>query len=163
MKLHFANCTDQVQVVNVRLPEKKNFFVQTIDVGRQVIIAATQMSRPDIDMIVEQQGIYGVRAGDDFTLARESQLYVPILYSVDTPVPFEVQMRAVKHNRGVLQSRGKRLREEAAIATSINMRERSPNAADTLSMSVQEDRPGTVERESPAPLNEGVRMGFEVP
>jgi hypothetical protein len=168
MKLYFANCTDQDQVVNIRQPKpglspegfpqfRKNFFTQTIQVGRQVIIAAQELGKSDIDAIIEQQGVYGVRSCKDFEHARERGLIVPMVYNIDEPVPHEMHMRIVKWNRAQLQDRGKKLREDAAIATSVSMRERSPQAADNVWMSVQEEKPGTMEYDGDA-INDGVRM-----
>jgi hypothetical protein len=90
---------------------------------------------------------------------------VPLLWSVDKPVPHEMHMRVVEWNRSVLQARGKKLREEAAIASSNSIRNGRPelgipgfpNSADSLWMSVQEEKPGTMER-SGDPLNEGLKF-----
>jgi hypothetical protein len=161
MKLYIANCTDQMQVVNVRPPKSKKVFTQTIDIGRQVIFAAQELDGEAITLVTEFLAIYGARSYADFEHAREQGLTIPLLWSTDQPVPHETHMRVVKWNRGVLFGRGKKLREEAAIATSVGMRNMAPNAADTLWMSVQEEKPGTMPDSDT--LNEGVRMDVTAP
>jgi hypothetical protein len=162
MKLYLANCTDQVQIVNVRPPEnKKKVFTQTIDIARQVIFAAQEIDAAAITFVTEFLAIYGARSCADFEHAREEGMTIPLMWNTDQPVPHEMHMRVIKWNRGVLFGRGKKLREEAAIATSVGMRNMAPNAADTLWMSVQEDKPGTMPDSDT--LNEGVRMDVTAP
>jgi len=157
MKLYIANCTNQMRVVNTRPPEHRNVWSQPIDVGQQALYISANLNRLQIDAIIEQQGVYGLRSCNDFEHAREKGALYEMLYNIDEPVPYKMHLAACEWNEAVLRARGKRLREEAAIATSRAMggpNIGTPNAANQLQMSVQEETPATDHE----PVNEGVRI-----
>jgi hypothetical protein len=158
MRLYIANCTDQVQWINYRIPEKKNFQSQGIDIGRQAAVGA-DLNIIELEAVIKHLAIYGVRPYKDFEHAREKELLYPLLWNTDNPVPFETMMSAYKWNNDLLGARGKKMREEAAIATSVGMRNMTPNAANNMWMSVQEDKPGTMEKT--VTVNDGVRISEE--
>lgn len=155
MKLYAANCTHQIQDINFKMLDARprSFATQSIDVGRQIQVAG-EMNRPQIDYIIDQQTPYGWHAIADL----EENRYVPIVYSVDKPVPASIMEQVIATNRRLLKDLGSRLRREAAIATSHGIRAYSPNAADNLSMSVEEEKQGTMDHGGDAPLAEGFKM-----
>lgn len=157
MKLYVANCTHQIQTVNYRLVEAKGrgFSTQHIDVGRQIQIAL-DLNRPQIDFVIEQLAIYGLHSVED---ARENTTrYVPLIYSIDKFVQPKVMEEVIDRNRILLREMGSKLRREAAIATSHGMRQYTPNAADHLQMSVEEEKPGTMDHNGDPAMAEGYRM-----
>lgn len=156
MKLYAANCTHQNHTVSFRLVEGKpgrGFAVQHIAAGRQVQIAG-DLNRPQVDYVVEQQRPYGWFAIDEL----QPNIYVPIVWSVDKSVSERVMRDVIETNSMLLKALGSRLRREAAIATSHGMRAISPQAAETLSLSVEEEKQGTMDHGGDQPLAEGFRM-----
>jgi hypothetical protein len=162
MQLFIANGTQQTQRVTYRLPERKGGpqFVD-IEMGAQEVVPGAT-SRYDIDAVIEQQGHYGMISVEHFENMREKAI-APLIYSVDKPVPFESIMRLVDYNNGRLAFRGMKMREEAALATSAAMRNphgmiRTPNAADNLRVSVQQENSVNGEKQ----IAEGVRIDPEL-
>lgn len=160
MKLYAANCTHQVQTVNYRLIEGvkgRGYNTQTIGAGRQVQIAG-DLNTPQIEAVVRQQTQYGWAGIPDL----RPDLFVPIVWSVDKPVPEAVMRDQIAVNSRILKAAGEKLRREAAIATSHGMREFSPNAADTLAVSVEEEKTGTMDHGGDGPMAEGYRMNRDI-
>jgi hypothetical protein len=157
MKFYLANCTSQVQTFNYRLPERLGgHAVQHIDVGRQARIAG-ELNQLQIDSLIAQCETYGSRkASDAAHYAAEGM--VPMLYSIDKPVAHDTMLRIIELNARILHERGATIRKEAAIAASHGMRNFSPNAADNVALSVEEEKAGTMDRGGQQGLAEGFRM-----
>ena len=161
MKLFFANCTNQIREINFRMVEEegRGFSTQPIPMARQEMIANEDLSKPQIDYIINQQRRYGAVGVED--LDRVRKYYVPLIYSVDKPVPHDIWQAQMERNKGVKREEGSKLRKDAALATSHGMREYSPQAADNLSISVEEEKTGTMDHGGDQPLAEGYRMTRE--
>lgn len=168
MKLYIANCTNQLQTVNFRLIEGDDrdyderrrgraHSTQNIGLARQEQLAG-ELNRPQVDSLIEQLRTYGMHAVEDLDRAYARKVYVPLLYSVDKPVSHDVWHEAITKNRQLQKEQGTRFRREAAIATSHGMRNFSPNAADNVAVSVEEEKTGTMYRGDDQPLAEGWRM-----
>lgn len=160
MKLYVANCSTQMQTLNYRTSKdpKRGFATQNIGMARQEQIAS-DMDEETIKYVVEQQSIYGMIHVDD--VERYRQFHVPLVYSIDKPVPNNVWQSVMERNKIVKRDEGAKLRRDAAIASSHGMREFSPNAADSLSVSVEEEKTGTMDHGGDQPLAEGYRMTRE--
>jgi hypothetical protein len=162
MRIYVANCTSQLQALNFRLIEdpRRGHSTQNIGMARQEIIAG-DLTRPQIDYFIEQQRIYGLHAVEDLDRAFARKVYVPLVYSVDKPVSHAVWQEVIEKNKILMKEMGSKLRREAAIATSHGMRDFSPQAADTVSLSVEEEKTGTMDHGGDQPLAEGYRMTTE--
>ena len=159
MKLYVANCTHQNRLFTFRLIEQgKGYSSQPIPMGRQEQIGG-DLNRPQLDSIVDQHKHYGMRHVEDLAGITYP---VPLIYSVDKPVSAKVMEEVVNHNRDLLRKQGSMLRRDAAIATSHGMREYSPQAAETMSMSIEEEKTGTMDHGGDQPLSEGFRISREV-
>jgi hypothetical protein len=161
MKLYVANCTAQAQSLNFRMVEGRGrgFSTQNIAMGQQVQLAG-DLNLPQIDYIVGQLGIYGMRRVEELDGIRH---YVPLVYSIDKHVPAKLMEQIIQFNRGLLKERGSMLRREAAIATSHGMRALGlPQAADNVSLSIEEEKGGTMDHGGDEPLAEGFRMTREI-
>lgn len=159
MKLFIANCTHQIQTVNYRLIEGKGrgFQTQHIGLGRQEQIAG-ELNKPQIDGLIGQLRVFGLHEIEDLPGVKH---FVPIVCSVDKAVPAALMQELISHNTALLKQFGTKLRREAAIATSHGMREFSPMAADTVALSVEEEKPGTMDHGGEGPMAEGFRMNRE--
>jgi hypothetical protein len=156
MKLYIANCTHQTRILNHRLVEGKarGFSTQTIVMGRQEMIAG-EMNRHQIDYIISQHRPYGLLGVEEIDGVTHE---VPMVFSIDKPVSAKLMQQLITHNSLRLKEIGSRLRRDAAIATSHGMREFSPAAAETVSLSVEEEKAGTMDHGGDQPLAEGFRM-----
>lgn len=161
MKLYVANCTLQYHVFNYRLPERNNPYTQSIASGRQVRLAG-DMGVKDIEAIITQSHKYGLRTVEE---ARSLDEDIPITFvaSVDKPVTDRMMKDVIMHNRGVLTFRGKKMRELAALAASSNMESQAhtPNAANQLELSIEEQTTSTLDGADESLLGEGYRVGNE--
>ena len=160
MKLYIANCTHQTQQLNYRVVEApgRGYSTQNIAMGRQEQIAS-DMNMEQVNYVVKQLEHYGLRSVAQTDGSRE---YVPLIFSIDRPVPAKLMQEMLAFNSTVLKERGNKLRRDAAIATSHGMREFSPAAAETVSMSVEEEKQGTMDHGGEQPLAEGFRMSREI-
>lgn len=159
MQLYIANCTRQVRQINFRLPEVSKNVQQTIPMLAQVRAGSPNLSRPDIDAIVEQLSRYGMVDIAKLGERKDPTQQIPYVCSVDKPVPASVITQVDKHNRGTLIMRGKRVREEAAIASSNFIEDNAPGTLRTLETTVQEEDSGTMTHErGEEPVNVGLRV-----
>jgi|SRR5688572_19114348 len=113
-KLYVANASQQVQQFHFWLPEATRPFVQEIPIGSQVLIAGRELPSSVMDGIIKQHEVYGLGTVNQ---AFRQQKFSGVVYSVDRPVRLDVLQELVNHHRGVLTESGKKLRQEAAIAT----------------------------------------------
>lgn len=156
MKLYIANCTRQLSILNYRIPEVPNPVSSPVEVGRQFSASGTrELNSPQIDSIIAQLTIYGMRSVKDEI--RDEM--IPYIYSIDEPVRPEEIRRVMEHNSGQLTQRGRRLREDAALATKANMdklasADEIAQPPSTLELSVQQEKPIGDEPQ----MSEGVRI-----
>lgn len=161
MRLFVANTSQKNQILNFRLPESSKLFSPTIRACQQAPVGG-HLDKMQIDAIVKQLAPYGLVGVDELNRARE---VIPYVYSIDTPVSAETILRVASHNKGVLFNRGKKFREEAAIAaseqidTAIAEQHGEAPALKGFTMEIEEDRKNTFDGQD-APIEEGFRRGF---
>lgn len=138
-RLYIANCTQQYQVLNYRLVENRNAMTQPVDMGRQVQIARADLTDVQVESVIEQMRKYGLLMTDE--IGKKHQTQIPFVASVGHPVGADLIRRVIDHNKGIMQIDGEKLRRHAAIAVNQKMAETTPNAAETLEMTIQEEKP----------------------
>ena len=142
MNMFIANCTLQTRIVNFRLPEVIRNIQQTIMPLSQVRAGKNNLSQPDIDYIVEQLMPYGLCSVNQLRERADSAQQIPIVYSIDAPVPVKVIMDVQKHNKGTLRNLGEKTRREAAIASAGYLEREAPGTLRVQDVSVQEESGG---------------------
>lgn len=157
MKLYIANCSQQSQVINYRIIEFPRAMTQPCDIGQQIMVARADLTLPQIEGVVRDMRIYGLLTVEEVAALRDTNITIPFVAAVDKPVSTDIIQKVMYHNRGVLRLRGKKMREEAAIATSVKMGEMTPGAAQTLEMTIQEEKTGSLAHDDEV-INEGVRI-----
>lgn len=150
MKLFIANCSHQQQHFNYRMLESTRSFEQYVPIGQQIHISRTDLSQADVDYIVEQNRKYGWLSVDE-AKNKLGDKNIPMVFSVDRPISSADMYRIINHNRGVLTQDGAERRKEAAVNAHHVISQIDPEAANTLSMTIKEDKPGSVEHDG---LNE---------
>lgn len=110
-KMFVANCTVQVQEFHYRTVENPKVLKQIIEIGGQIQLSG-DLTGPDITGIIAQHAPYGMVHVSEIDRARE---FVGVCYSIDKPVDMERVRYVLDHNNGVLDARGKIIRQEAAI------------------------------------------------
>lgn len=156
MRLHVANCTHQLQHLTYRMFETKRPHMQTCDAGQQIMLGGADINPLQLEDLIKQQRTYGLILVDELGNV-PADLFVPFIASADKPITIDTIRRVVAHNQAVLAARGKRFRQEAAIAANRQISEMTPEAADTMRLSVQEETPGTG-ADGGDPVNEGFRI-----
>ena len=138
MQFFVGNATKQILQFAYRLPERRAPITRIVHVGRQEKLSGNggyDLSRPDVDAILEQWGKYGLIPTSELeSNRREFQGY---LYSIDKPIPAAIMFKATKYREEVLLAKGKAQRQEAALEM-INAIER--NAKDRLGREVPADQ-----------------------
>lgn len=165
MKLYIANVTAQVQDFIYRVPETTSNRSQRIDIYSQQMLSG-DLSASEIAAIVKQHAVYGLIPVDEIDRTKP---FIGLCYSVDKPVAIEKIRRAIVHNKGVLEERGRDLRKEAAVVVNNHIEQqfedpRSGGAAAALravELSVQEETSGTIDEH--APISEGTRVSRHEP
>lgn len=143
-RLYIGNPTRQIIEFSFRVPDTENFPLQTqrIGIGGQIEVSGN-LNMPQIDGIIHQHQAYGITPVAEVDRMRK---YIPLLYSVDAPIPAAKLARALEHNQAILAMRGKELRTQAAVAEAVHLestlRESGvPGALRTLESSVMEEAP----------------------
>ena len=150
MNVYVANCTQQQQQINYRLPDSRKPFSHTIPMGKQLLIG--DLSPPEIDAIEEQLGPYGLRAVDEIGKSKQKITYV---YATGKPVSTADIRRALDANRGILREEGKERRENSAVAANAAMNT-DETPLNKLDISVEEESSGSIPSEEP--IGEGYRI-----
>ena len=162
MKLYVGNATRQILDLTCRIPDVVSIYRQKIPVGCQVLVASGQLNTPQIDAVIDQLAVYGLVRIDEIDRTKP---FIGMCYSVDKPIPNKRLILAMDHNIGVLTERGKTMRKEAAVVTSLaiekQLREEGLGNLDSLDVSVVEEaRKGGPD--NPAPIAEGVIVSRSV-
>lgn len=152
-KVYVANCTQQNQQINFRLPDSRRPLSVGIAIGRQAFVG--DLSIPEIDAMLDQLGPYGL-----VELGQEGKRdKVTYLFNVGAPVPSAAMQRMIDRNRGILRDEGTTRRKEAAVAANAAM-----NTDDTplknVTMDIEEIDSGTLGNESDR-VGEGYRIDNE--
>lgn len=149
-KTYVANCTQQNQQLNFRLPDSRKPFSNLIPMGKQMLVG--DLTTPAIAAMTDQLGKYGLVHVDD---VGRSKTKITYLFSTGRPVKSEEIVSALRRNRGLLAEEGKERRIRSAVAANAAM-----NTEDTpllkLETSIEEDSSGTIPSEEP--IAEGVRI-----
>jgi len=132
-KLFIGNPSKQHHQFIYRLVDTRNFqqIERPIRFGAQVQLVG-DLSTPQIDGIILQHAPYGMIPVDEIERTRG---FIPLIYSIDKPIPQAKLLRAMNQNQGVLVERGKQSRQEAAVANSVALErnlEESPGSGITL-------------------------------
>jgi hypothetical protein len=112
-QMYVANCTNQTQDFMYRLPENRKIIKQSIPIGEQRKLSG-DFSVHDVEAVVEQHGKYGMVAVSEIDRTKP---FIGLCYSLDKRVDMHKVQHAVEHNYGVLEERGRLIRQEAAVAT----------------------------------------------
>lgn len=137
MQLFVANATKYIQEVNYRLPEVKGVRTQRIPIGVQTRLGGDLTSK-DVDCVLDQMAKYG---WTEASAVDRTKPFIGIVYSVDKPVRLNNIKSAMSHNDVVLEARGKKNRDLAAVATNNMVDEaiRATKAAELLETTVEID------------------------
>jgi hypothetical protein len=160
VQLYVANVTKQVVQFAYRAVEKSGVVVQTIPIGGQVLIAPqgskTDLSTPEIDVILDQHRKYGLVAIEEVESSKIP--FHGMCYSIGKPISVERLHRAMKRNEDALEALGKQIREEAAVAVNNQIEGTIGENLKQLEMSITEEEPRGGYSEDHEPLGEGVRV-----
>lgn len=143
MKLYAANCSQQHQVVSYRMLENSKAITQHIGLGTQQAIGNADMNQHEVDYILKQLTVYGWVHINDVKNQMGTTL-LPIVYALDKPVSITDMNRVINHNRGLLTTEGRKMREDAAISAHHVLSQGDQNAADTMELTIREDKGGDI-------------------
>lgn len=157
MKLFIANATRQNYDFVYRVPEVVGLRSQFIPMGGQIEVSG-DLNQPQIDDIIKQYEKYGLVPIDEVGRVRR---FSGLCYSVGKQIRPDAIERLMRHNNQALVERGRKIREETAVAQNNaleNMIEESgrPETLSRFEMSVVEENPD--EREESEPIAEGIRV-----
>ena len=140
MKLYIANCSKTFSVLNYRVPEIKNAMAQNVDSGQQILVAKPDLNMIQIDGILDQLRTYGLFLVEELNQMPEDKV-IYWLASLDKPLTFVHIEQAFVHNDKALTLRGLEFQKAAAVAINQNIANRTPHAAGTLEVTIQEESP----------------------
>jgi hypothetical protein len=150
MKLYIANCTQQQFNFVYRTLGQIAARQQMIEIGRQTRLSG-EFTAEEIEYIVEQHAKYGLIRDTEVNSRRRG--FNGLCYAVDRPVSVENMQIVMTFNSEALVEEGRRLRMEAAVATSTAI-ETEGQGLSALELSVvEEERPGHVTQ-----VSEGLRV-----
>jgi molecular chaperone DnaK (HSP70) len=131
-RLYVANCTKQPQELQYHLhlkvdggrlvstdaaPINRQATRQTIQPGRQDVIGAHDLPTWQIESVIRQLVPHGIVGVTDLYSPSFRAMKIPLLFSIDKPIPGDVIRYTIDSNSGVLTEQGRRRRIQAAIAT----------------------------------------------
>lgn len=134
-KVFVANTTQQVQEFSYRMLESPKVIMQRIPIGQQVQLPGDGWQPEDIEYLEKQHRRYGMVPVSEID---RTKAFIGVCYSIDKPVQIEAIRRALVANLEVLEERGKRNREAAAVATAQQITEATPTLR-RLEMSIEEE------------------------
>ena len=111
MKMYIANCTTANQDFQARIPEA-GVVRQLIPSGEQILIP-TDLNTLQIEAIVQQHAPYGLININEI---ERTNNFTGQVYSLDKKVDMDRVRRVLEKNFSVLDARGKKIRQEAAVA-----------------------------------------------
>lgn len=157
-KLFVANITNQIQQFTYWLPETPRHLVQPIEIGSQIQVANRDLSREVIDSIIDSHRRYGICT---YAEGMRDPNFSGVVFSIDRPVSITQMYELAAKRRGTITELGKRLREEAAIATDAAIvdglaQSGMPARLQELEMSVEEQSRDP--RDDSPEISEGVRV-----
>jgi hypothetical protein len=160
-QLYVGNVSKQIQIFAYRALEKPGIISQTIPIGGQIRVAPngpnTDLTAHEIDFIIGQHKMYGIRSADDLNDNSNSP-FNGLVYSTGKPITAEKLRRAMQKNEELLRSLGRQMRQEAALAVNSQIEEQIGGPLNTLEMSITEVEPRGGYGEDSDPIAEGVRV-----
>lgn len=139
-KIYIANVSQQQQIVNCRVPEMTSALSRTINAGSQVSYGGSrELNTPQIEAIIRTISAYGAVAMID-----TASDYVSLVYNLDKPISEGFIRRFAQRNIGVLAERGKKIREETAVAISASMENQSGDREGTLDITIEQEKSAVV-------------------
>jgi hypothetical protein len=157
-RMYIANCSQHDQTFLYKVPESQATYLQDIRAGQQVVLAR-ELTKPDIDAIVEHHARYGmIEAGN----AGRTRMVAPLLYSVDRQIALSRIQEQIRRNSEIQVAQGKDSRQLAAVQTNdyVEQQLRDMKLPDTLtemSMEITEESRDTRTDASPQ-VAEGIRV-----
>jgi len=159
-EIYVANVTKQTVQFAYRVPERNGVVIQTIPIGGQVLLAPngtnTNLSVPEVDAILKQGRQFGMLNIDELDGSKAP--FHGIAYSLDKAVTVEKLHRAMKKNEDALESMGRKIRSEAAVAVNNKIEATIGEPLRQLEMSITEEEPRGGYAEDHKPLGEGIRV-----
>lgn len=155
MKLYAANVSNHEQQLWYRLvgPNGGNAAPHNIPLGTQNIVLGRDLEEDQVYTFMKQQERYGMLHMDD---AAGYDRCISVLFSIDSPVPQKLINKYVNINKGILTQEGEDRRVEMALVDMDRLAKVQNGAGQTMDLSIEEEEPGTVTRQSGArPLEEG--------
>jgi hypothetical protein len=140
MKLFVANCSKMNCVLSYRLPEIKNALAQNVDSGMQVIVAKPDLNTPQIDSFLDQIRILGGYVVEEISMVPEDVIIYWVT-SLEKAVSLKKLEEVFLHNDIAMTKRGIETRKAAALAINNNFASRTPHAAGTMEVTIQEESP----------------------
>lgn len=117
MKLFIANTNKQNEDFTYRLPEEKNFRVETIRAGTQTMVGGKELTQVEVATIIEQKTPYGLRDARQLSSLKD---YVGLSFSLDRPVPLDSMIVLFEQNDERLNERAGLRLEKAMAAIADN-------------------------------------------
>lgn len=159
-EMYVANATKQNYIFLYRASGRSSPTAQEIPIGTQIRVSGSP-TPDDIEGIILQHEPYGFMEIDRF----DSPRFGGIIYSLRGPIPEEKLKKAMVKYQEILDTRGKVIRKEGAIAVSdviekqIIGEDNSAMKLTNLEMSVEEDPPkgGSVDGH-PDLFSEGIQV-----
>lgn len=165
MRLYIGNATKQHQIFSYRVPERLQLCTQNIMAGSQVCIAPngsnTDLTTPEIDAILAQYSIYGIRDANDLDQNKDDRPFSGLVYSIGKPVTPERLRKAIARFEGQLDKLGKRIRTEAAVAAHSHIEGAIMGGEEMkapMDVSIEEVEPSRGLDENLTHVSEGVRI-----
>lgn len=164
-KLYVANATQQVHQFTFTLPEVTRSMIQEIPIGGQVLVAGRELPSTSIDAIIEQKSRYGLVSLAD-ALRTSRAPFHGFAYQLDKPIPASKIFELSDRYNSVLNTRGRELRAEAAVATEQFIqdhmfRQQVPGRLANLEQTVEEVNRD--QRDETPEISDGVRVVRDQP
>lgn len=150
--LYIANCSKQDQDFHYRTSRGGKTIIQLIRVGSQIKISG-DLTGAQIAYIVQQHEKYGFANVKDIDRSKD---FVGVCYD-EKPISVEAIRHALSHNDLVLLQRGRKSREEAAVAAHQTVQQQLEGAAnlEVLDVEIEEEKTDKTEGD---PLRESVSV-----
>lgn len=120
-KIYVANVSRQIFEFRYRIPEFTQERRVTIQPMSQVCLPDRELSTEQIGAIISQHAQYGFIAVEEIGSRTNKHKFAGQCYSIDKPVPaVKIEFQIIA-NQEVLEQRGREIRKETAIASSISL------------------------------------------
>ena len=123
MQLFIGNVSRQNLTFCFRVPEEQGIKQVMIPPGSQRQIYSPNLTKQQVDGIIDQGRIYGMVAADEVDRARQQ---TPMVYSVGKEISFAKIQKLMVTNHDALLRQGDQTRKEAAIISHHNIE--NPNS-----------------------------------